>query len=199
MKVLVLDLDGVVVTPAPDEMFRHVRARDFGISEEMSGEFFGGVFQECLVGKADLKEELKPFLDTWNWSGSVDDFIDIWFESEHVLHRKIIDLVGEYWLGKWKCVAATNQEKYRTEYLRKEMGLGKVFEKIYASCELGAKKPERRFYELVTEDLGVCAAEVCFWDDSEENVHAAGEWGWDARVYEGLEIFHEWAEQRLSE
>ena len=60
IKAIVLDADGVIINK-PD-MFSVQYQKEFGISNEVMLPFFKGRFQDCLTGKADLKEELKPFL-----------------------------------------------------------------------------------------------------------------------------------------
>ncbi|MCB0139116.1 MAG: hypothetical protein KDE50_04325, partial [Caldilineaceae bacterium] len=64
IKALLLDADGVVIFPW---RFAQYLAREHGITPAQTRGFFGGVFLDCLVGRADLKEELPPFLAQWNW------------------------------------------------------------------------------------------------------------------------------------
>jgi len=37
---------------------------------------FKNEFQPCLVGEADLKEQINPYLEKWGWKKSVDDFLE---------------------------------------------------------------------------------------------------------------------------
>ena len=55
IKVVLFDVDGVLANAEP---FSRQLERDYGITQRMVGPFFQERFQECLVGKADLKEEL---------------------------------------------------------------------------------------------------------------------------------------------
>ncbi|GHO49401.1 hypothetical protein [Ktedonospora formicarum] len=61
--------------------------RDYDITEEMTKEFFITKFSACVIGKADLKEEIAPFLRKWNWSGSVDGFLHYWFCGSRILNE----------------------------------------------------------------------------------------------------------------
>lgn len=54
------------------------------------------------------------------------------------------------------------------------------FEPAIWSYEIGMLKPEHKAYQYVDRLLGVPAPLICFIDDSEANVVAAREVGWDA-------------------
>jgi FMN phosphatase YigB (HAD superfamily) len=136
------DADGVVIQ---SEMFSHKYAQEFNLNTRELDNFFKNDFQECLVGKSDLKIALKPWLKKWKWTKSVDEFIDYWFTSENNLNLELIRTIIELRKNKVICILATNQEKYRLEYMRKEMGFEKIFDKIYSSSIIGYKKPEIQF------------------------------------------------------
>ena len=50
----------------------------------------------------------------------------------------------------------------------------------FASHEIGALKPEAEAYAALENDLGASGPDILFFDDTEENVHAARERGWRA-------------------
>ena len=60
IKAIIFDADGVVINSP--EMFSIQYQKAFGISNDVMLPFFEGIFQDCLKGKADLKEELKHHL-----------------------------------------------------------------------------------------------------------------------------------------
>ncbi len=47
------------------------------------------------------------------------------------------------------------------------------FRRMFTSCEIGVRKPERRAFEHVAREIGVPAPRILFFDDTLENVHAA--------------------------
>ena len=60
--------DGVIVH---SERFSERFARDHGISQERTAPFFRGVFQDCLTGKADLREEIDAVIEKAKGMGRV--------------------------------------------------------------------------------------------------------------------------------
>ena len=87
------------------------------------------------------------------------------------------------------CGLATNQERYRIEYMKTEMGFSKLFDEVFNSAELGAAKPDPEFYQRITDRLEVTRDEILFWDDSMRNVQAAREFGWHAEHFRTYEAF----------
>jgi putative hydrolase of the HAD superfamily len=186
IKVVIFDADGVVIFPwRAAQLF----AQEYGITREMTSAFFGGIFEDCLTGKADLKEVLPPYLDQWGWQASLDDFIRVWFQAEHAPDERVISVVRALQKSEYTCCLATNQEKYRAEYIKTEMGFTGIFDRLFFSCELGCKKPDRAYYEHIATTLELEGADILFWDDSPSSVDGARACGWNAEVYTGFEEF----------
>ncbi len=128
IKVVLFDVDGVLATGKP---FSQHLAHDYGITQEMVVPFFRGRFLECLVGNANLKQELIEYLGQWGWQGTVDEFVDYWFRSEHCIDEPLVHEVQQLRQRGIRCYIATNQEKYRTAYLLEEMGFANAFDGIF--------------------------------------------------------------------
>ncbi len=191
IKAVVFDADGVVIN-SPG-YFSVQYQKEFGVSNDVMLPFFKGVFQECLVGKADLKEELKSVLNKWEWNGSVDDLLDYWFEIEHYIDGRVLDSIDKLKKKGIKCFLGTKQERYRTKYMEKEMGFSEIFDDIYSSAEVGYKKPDKKFFDFINKELdsrwNIKPGEIMFWDDDLENVEAAGISGWSSYLYKNFEDF----------
>ena len=106
IKVILFDVDGVLVN---GYSFSGRLARDYGITQEATVSFFKGRFGECLVGKADLKEEIEGYLPKWGWQGSVDDFLNEWFATEQSIDETLVDAIQ--WLRQRgiRCYLVHNQ------------------------------------------------------------------------------------------
>ncbi|HOZ87408.1 MAG TPA: HAD-IA family hydrolase, partial [Bacteroidia bacterium] len=51
------------------------------------------------------------------------------------------------------------------------------FDKVYYSCRIGMRKPDKEIFEFVLNDNVMLPSETVFIDDSEQHVKAAGECG----------------------
>ncbi len=83
----------------------------------------------------------------------------------------------------------TNQERNRANYMKLEMGFSSTLDGVFASSDLGFRKPDLGFYTALQNKIQIPASEILFWDDSLENVTAARGAGWNAEVFTGLEEF----------
>lgn len=191
IKAAVFDADGVLVFPW---RFAEHLSGEFGITREATRAFFEGKFTDCLLGKADLAEALPPYLAEWGWTGSCEEFMQLWFSVEDAVDARVLGVVQELRGAGLICCLASNQEKHRAEYLRTVMGLGAEFDKLFFSCEIGAKKPDARFYEAVEAALGLSGEQIAFWDDSPGHVDVAKKRGWRAELYTSYE---DWERQSV--
>jgi putative hydrolase of the HAD superfamily len=189
-KCILFDADGVVINT---EVFSSQYQKQFGVSNDEMLPFFKGIFQECLVGKADLKEAVLPYLPAWKWNGTVDEFLEYWFRAEHHIDERMLELIKALKDKNIKCYLATKQEKYRTEYMRSKMGFNDVFDGIFSSADIGHKKPEREFYEFILKWIektdGFKKEELFFVDDSKENVDSAIDCGINSWLYTDFDDF----------
>ncbi len=62
-------------------------------------------------------------------------------------------------------------------------GLGKYFDHIFISAEMGVAKPDPQIYRRTLDHLGVGADEAIFVDDALENVNAADQIGMHAILF----------------
>lgn len=190
IKAILFDADGVLTYPR-EEYFSETYARERGIDINESGinVFFNKVFPDILVGKKDLKDELGKVIEDWSWDKGVDEFLEYWFKTEANPWEEVIDYAKEIRDGDIKIFIGTNNEKYRTEYIREDMGFGKIFDKIYSSGELGHAKPDAMFFEYILNKNRLKPSEVFFVDDDIINVRGAKKVGIDSLVFKNLAGF----------
>jgi putative hydrolase of the HAD superfamily len=181
IKVLIFDADGVLIN---GDIFSKRFSKEYNIDINKINPFFDGPFKDCLVGKADLKEVITPYLEEWGWKNGVDSFLEYWFATEYSIDQELINYIQDCRGKGVKCVMATNQEKYRAEYLFNKIGFVNSFDKMYVSAHLGHKKTSKEFFEKLVNDLeGVKKEEILFWDDDIENIETAKEFGINAELY----------------
>jgi len=187
-KIMLLDGDGIVINKPM--RFSQNFSKDYNIPLDLILPFFDNEFQLCLIGKADLKEVVKPYLMKWNWNGSVEEFLDYWFRSENYVDNRIIDKISEYRLLGIRCYIHSNQEKYRTEYMKGVMGLDKIVDGIFSAAYLGTKKPNQNFWQEIFSRIQPAKKdEVLVWDDSQENVVSASDFGFNSELYTNYDAF----------
>jgi putative hydrolase of the HAD superfamily len=187
IKAIIYDIDGMVLT---GKRFSEVLDERYDISIETTSDFFRNKFQECLIGKADLREELPKYFKNWGWNDSLDSFIKLWFETDVAIDNKIVESINSLRSKGVKCYLCTNNEKYRTTYLAQTFGFDELFDKVYPSFIAGSKKPELEFFDYVFKAMNSkTKAEVIFWDDDEKNVNGAKEFGFHSELYTSFDDF----------
>ena len=198
-RVVMFDVDGVIIQGP--SWSRNVRA-DCGIEPAALQDFFRADFGRCLLGEADLKVAIAPWLARWGSAHSADAFLSYWFSLDAAVDPLVLNTARRLArLPGVACVLATNQEAHRARYLMAEngAGLGTHFSAIHAACDLGAAKPDPRFFSRllakVREAHGDNAA-LFFVDDTEANVLEARRHGILAHMFVSAPAFKAWlAEQ----
>lgn len=187
---IVFDLDGVMVEPWG---FAKLLDSKYGITKEHTKEFFTEVFPDCLKNKLDLKEALAPYLMRWGWSGTVNEFVHQWLISEDLTNEKMANLVHQLKNSGYNCYLGTNQEKYRKDFISKNMGYEELFDRLFFSCELGYMKPETEFFKMIQESINCKPESIIFFDDQNSYVTAAIASGWNASLFKDFEtLIDEW-------
>ena len=87
-QVLLLDVDGVLITP--DDFYGAKLARENG---DVMREFMRGPFQSASTGKSDLLEHLPAFMAQIGRNGEAADFYREWLEYENRPNLPMLDAV----------------------------------------------------------------------------------------------------------
>ena len=180
VNAIVFDVDGVLVRAG---VFGEILERQYGLDRSRTGAFFQGPFKECILGRADLREALEPFLLEWGWSGSVQDCLDLWFQADSELNQQMLDVAAALREDGRRCYVASTQEACRAAYLEDVLGLASKFDGLFFSCRIGSSKPDRTFFDHTAENIGADPNEILLIDDHELNVEGARAAGWNAELY----------------
>ena len=84
-----------------------------------------------------------------------------------------VDLVHRLRAAGYGVHLGTNQEQHRAAYMRSVLGYDALFDVSCYSCDLGAVKPERAYFERALDRIGVPADQVLLIDDHTPNVEGA--------------------------
>ena len=184
-RVILYDNDGMVTHGG---RFSEQYAKEFGIDINVMTPFFDGAFKKCLMGKADLKEELEKVLETWKWKGTVEELMRYWFSIGDTLNEDVHASIAKLKEQGLVICLATNQEKYRIQYLADKFSYRKIFDEIFSSAELGAYKQSaegtEKIFQTLKEKYGILdMGEIMYWDDREKNIKSLNEKGFNAQQY----------------
>lgn len=187
--VILFDADGVMIKSS--RLFSEQLDQEYGISTAKMQPFFTGVFTQCSIGQADLKQELAKVIGDWGWTGTVEELMDFWLSAGTVIDQEMKQYVQMLQQAGVRCFMTTDQEKYRGEHLRRTLGHSKPFEEIFFSAEMGCPKKEPTFFERVYTHLlksgSIQKSQILFVDDSQENVDVAKRFGFTGYVFSDIQ------------
>lgn len=188
-KAVLFDVDGVLTLP--EEVFSIMYTKSHGLDPKPFEDFFKNEWPDFVIGKRDLKQYINDNPQLWQWNGTADTMLDYWFSSEDVQNDELIAIVQQLRGAGIKCYVATEQEKYRTQYMKNIMFKNK-FDGIFSTCDLGLRKTDTKFYQTILEKLesdlpNIKPDEIVFFDDSESKVQTALMVGIDARLYRNID------------
>ena len=183
MKILMVDVDGVLVHGRPSDglpLFTHLE-QDLGLPlDVLQQTFFKVHWQDIVTGRDALEPRLAEVLGRIAPQIPAKTLIDYWFENDARLDRGLLEELAVLRGEGTKMFLATNQEHMRAAYLMGDLGLSSRFDGIFYSAALGHQKPSAEFFRLATEHVEVPASEIGFIDDVEANIAAARQFGWKA-------------------
>jgi putative hydrolase of the HAD superfamily len=174
IRALLFDLGGVIVELDWDRAFRHwarhagadpaaLRARfsfDPPYERHERGEIDATAYYRSLRDSLgiDVPHEVLDF----GWKAIFADTVP---ETVDILQR----LHGRVPLYAFSNTNPAHFEAWSTRYAEAL----RPFERIFTSCDIGARKPERAAFEHVAREIGLPLEAILFFDDTEENVRGA--------------------------
>jgi putative hydrolase of the HAD superfamily len=184
VRTLLLDVDGVLVRGRPGDgkpLFTDLE-RDLGISlPVLQREFFVPHWPEIVTGRKPLLPALATVLARIAPQVSAETLLDYWLRNDARIDTALLEAMGKLRASGTRVYLATNQEHHRARYLMEELALGAHVDGIFYSAALGARKPDRSFFEAVAGHLDDDAPILI--DDTEANVLAARRFGWRAILW----------------
>ncbi|KGD86601.1 HAD-IA family hydrolase [Rhizobium sp. YS-1r] len=183
MKVLMVDVDGVLVNgrPADGLPFATDLERDLGLPlAPLQREFFKPYWPDIVTGREPIEPRLTAVLANIAPHIETETLLGYWFANDSRLDKRLLEDLAELRKGGVALYLATNQEHRRAAWLMSELGLATHFDDIFYSAKLGHRKPDQNFFRLATAKAGVEPHEIMFIDDAAENIEGARQFGWNA-------------------
>lgn len=187
LKVLMVDVDGVVVTPPPGGWAADLEA-DLGLAPAiLQSAFFRPHWEDVVLGRAGLHERLAPVLAAHAPHLSCEALTAYWFAKDACLDEALLDDLTALRARGIELHLATVQEHLRAAHLWDTLGLRERFDAMHYAADLGAKKPDAAFFAAVAARTGLAPDEMLLLDDKAENVDAARAAGWGGALWDGTE------------
>jgi putative hydrolase of the HAD superfamily len=183
IRALMVDVDGVLVDGRPDDG-RHWQTsleEEFGFtSEALHEHFFAPHWDDIVLGRAELMEQLTTALQKIAPHVSPATVVSYWFERDSRVVAPLLTQLSLVRAAGIRVYLATNQEHLRAAYLMERLGLAHHVDGIFYSARLGVKKPDMEFFAKVRAAVGLRGDEMLLIDDSRQNIEAAVKAGWQA-------------------
>ena len=191
LDLLVLDFDGVLNISYDEAGFLWPRAleADLGLDpRQLEPVFSGERFARALRGKIDILDVLAPYLAQ---SGlSVETLWRYWQAHDLRIDPRISNVVAEVRAHGVEVVIGTNSDARRARHLAAADLSGATPLRVLASAELGAAKPDQRFFV----EIEACTARrvperILLVDDWRPARQAARGRGWRTIAYGDVDSF----------
>ncbi len=182
-KVLMVDVDGVIVRHPHPEGWAANLERDLGLSKKALQEgFFRRHWGDVVHGRASLRDRLEASLAVIAPHLSAETLISYWFANDAFIDKDLYEQLSHLRSVGVEMHLATVQEHERAAYTWDVMALKSLFSAIHYAAEIGICKPHHEFYKEISRR--VSAERIFFIDDSAPNVKAARDCGWRAELWE---------------
>ncbi|MEO8178258.1 MAG: HAD-IA family hydrolase [Deltaproteobacteria bacterium] len=184
IRAVLFDADGVIQNASRDDLPRGLK-RILGFVPEPLEAFLQDVFDAelpALVGQAELVQTLEPVVSKWGAAGTAAALAEAWWCAIEV-DAAVLALIGSLRQLGILCALATNQHRFRADYMRATFAYDSVFDHSFYSYQLGCAKPDVRYFQAILASLPFAPAQVLFIDDLETNVAAARSVGIEAAQF----------------
>lgn len=177
-EAIIFDIDGVLIDDS---------AGTFGARKQEIPGFFENEWEACVTGKQDTREALAKYL---GGLAEAEAYQQRWFDYESKLNNSMVNWVKSLKNQPVILAAATNQDKYRSDYLQNSLNFKDLFgERFYVSSVIGVRKPFPEFYIYIQKSLNVLPKKILFIDDKLENVEGAATLGWHTHHFKSFDEF----------
>lgn len=188
LKVLFLDVGGVLLTNGWGHESRMAAAKEFNLEYEEINRLHEFIFNVYEIGNLTLEEYLDTVIFNEPREFTKEDF-------KSFMYAQSVELPGMLqWVIEWKnagcgfrIISINNEPKELNDYRIKKFKLHRCFDAFISSCEVGMRKPDPGIFKLA---MGVALAtpEQCYYfDDRPMLVEAAARLGINAFHHKGFE------------
>ncbi len=166
------------VIPRGEEVFQYLFDQEDGLVNE---------YEEGLLSSEAFYGKIR---DRYNLTIDLEEFAQIW--NPIFSEDKEVSNVIRYLKDKgYPVFLLSNTNELHFAHIIQHYPIVHLMDEWILSFEVGAKKPDRRIFEVIFEKMNVEGREVFYIDDVEKYVEAAREMGIEGMVFKGVEGLHE--------
>jgi len=183
---LMLDVDGVLIDGRPEDgaAWSTELLADLGIRvEALHQRFFAPHWAQIVTGRKPMLPALAEALESLGAPCTAEAFVEYWFSRDSRIVTNVRDDCDRLRAEGHEVFLATNQEPLRARHLMETLGLAAHVDGIFASADLGARKPDPEYFAKVRAALGRPADNLLLIDDTRANVAAARQAGWKSALW----------------
>jgi len=179
LKVLFLDIGGVLLSNGWGHVSRQAAAKKFGFDYDKVNYLHEFIFDIYEEGKVSLDDYLDAVLFNEPRAFSKEEFKEFMLAESKELPNFLLD-----WLIQWKSqnpgvkvFSINNEPKDLNDHRIKTFGLRRLFDGFISSCDVGLRKPDPQIFKLAMAVAAVSPDECIYIDDREVLVRAASKLG----------------------
>jgi putative hydrolase of the HAD superfamily len=193
IKVLFLDIGGVLLTNGWSRESRQAAAREFGFDFTEMEKRHDLIFDIYELGRVTLDDYLDSILFYQERPFSKEVFRQFMFQQSKLLPEMLEWMIGfRARSPHLRIFSLNNEPKELHRYRVRHFNLRRLYDGFVSSCDVGVRKPDPKIYELAAGVAGVSPAECLYIDDREPLVAAgekAGLRGWPHQSVEKTTAF----------
>ena len=173
---LFLDLGNVLVRYNPTEAIKHFsKHTPVPIDKIFTLILEDGLIDRFEEGRMTTKEFYTSISSLTKWSGTFDDFQDVWANMFYV--NPFMEDVIKKLKGKYPLIMLSNTNELHFGLIRDTFPISDQMDEFVLSYKVGFIKPKKEIYLAAIETAGVEPEKCLFIDDREENCEGARSMG----------------------
>jgi HAD superfamily hydrolase (TIGR01509 family) len=183
-RAVLLDMGGVLVELSGERPFLELLGGSVGADEMWRRWLHSPAVRAHETGRLDTATFCKEAVREFGLAVGPDEFLEhfrSWLAGPFEGAHELLEALS----ARHRTAILTNISAVHWP-IAEGYGLFDRVERVFASHQLGAIKPDRDFFEIALAELGVAAADAVFLDDNVVNVEGARAAGIASHVVRGL-------------
>lgn len=186
--VVLVDMGGVLLD---HELALRKTTEKLGISYKKFKSEINKIYKRCEVDGTTIDSFWRYSLDESGYKNIEVSKFKQTYDKGHKKNKKLLKLLKKLKSNGIKLGMVTNNIKGHIEELDNIFGLVKIFNWIFDSSEMRARKPEREYYEKIWRTIKLSKNKCLFVDDNLGHVQAAAKFGFKTFHFSDFEKSNE--------